>query len=107
MYRLLTICLLALPLAVAGDDFVAEASVISSKPITTTRLTDAMPPACLAGRPATDSIQKILEWDVGCELNREVEVTEYRVLYRFQGETFAMMADKPPGKTIPIRITLN
>ena len=105
MHRLLPIILLFLPPASLCDDFVTDASVIRSEPITKT--TNLMSPGCRAGRPATESFTKLLEWDVGCELSREVKITSYRVLYRFQGETFAMVTEEQPGDTIPIKITLN
>ena len=108
MKKPLTIlALVCLPLLLQADEFVYDANVVRSEPVTTTRVLDRMPAECLIGKPATGSMGALLEWDVGCDQPQTIEVRSYRIIYEVEGESFVAYSDVPPGKTLPVRISLN
>ena len=57
MKKPLTIlALVCLPLLLQADEFVYDANVVRSEPVTTTRVLDRMPAECLIGKPVTGSM---------------------------------------------------
>ena len=104
---LIVIILVCLPLLLQADEFIYDANVVRSEPVTTTRVLDRMPAACLTGKPVTGSFNSLLEWDGGCEQSQTIEVTSYRITYEVEGESFIAYSDDLPGETLPVRINLN
>ncbi len=97
--------------SVSAAEFYDRAQVIRSEPITRIDEYRHLSEDCLGGKPQTDNLVEILDWDLGtglCERLERIEtITGYRVFYRWDNQMFSQVLLEDPGETIPVRVVLN
>lgn len=99
---------------ICGPAFAAEfydnARVVRSEPIMRIEQHRRLSEDCLGGKPQTDNLIELLNWDLGtghCEqIERTETITGYRVFYKWDNQMFSQVLTEPPGDTIPIRVDL-
>lgn len=103
------VCLICGPVWAA--EFYARAPVVSVEPIREVGHQRHLAQACLEGKPQTDSLVELLDWDLGtrhCEMFETSEtIIAYRVFYRWDDKVFSQELPDHPGETIPVRVVLN
>jgi len=95
----------------AEEEFVADADVIHTEPITKTRQRRSLAEECVTAKPRSDDLVLLLHWDLGtgyCASHKQEQlVTGYRVFYRWDDHVFSQVMTQEPGERIPIRIRLD
>jgi uncharacterized protein YcfJ len=83
--------------------------VIPIKETTERRIVDG---SCASKRPEyDDDLVAILRWDLRADCVVRTQVTEtitaYKVFYKWDNRTYDVVMDRPPGKTIPVSVTID
>jgi hypothetical protein len=96
------------PAAVTAAEMVVQGEVVDVVPITDTARgghDDCHPP-----RPAPGArLVEFLQWDlrVSCDRNSgRLQISGYRVYYRWDGRTYSQVMRDPPGDTVSLRVQL-
>jgi len=94
----------------AGEAFVVEVPVVSAEPQYQMQKSEQIAPECLQGKPETQSLVTLLNWDLGKGHCRQViehqMIQGYRVSYTWRGETRSMLLPHPPGETVSLKVSV-
>jgi hypothetical protein len=108
---MLILCTTLICGSASAAEFYDEARVVRSEPITRIDQHRRLAEDCLGGKPQTDNLIELLNWDLGtghCEqIERTETITGYRVFYKWDNQMFSQVLPDAPGDTIPIRVDLN
>jgi len=96
---------------VSAAEFYDKARVVRSEPIMRIDQHRRLSEDCLGGRPQTDNLIELLNWDLGtghCEqIERTETITGYRVFYQWDNQMFSQVLSEAPGDTIQVHVDLN
>lgn len=99
------LAVLATP-AIAADMQVAG-EVIDVVPLGGTA-TAGPAPGCQPPRPRDNAgLAELLAWDLRLTCPRASPAAGYRVFYRWDGRTYSMVMQDPPGATVPLRVRID
>ncbi len=110
LYIMLIVCTCLICGSASAAEFYDNARVVRSEPIMRIEAHRRLSEDCLGGKPQTDNLIELLNWDLGtghCELIERTEtITGYRVFYQWDNQMFSQVLTEPPGDTIPVRVDL-
>ena len=97
---------LAVILAVtaAGGEFVGSARVVKVEPLAEDV---AVERDCPSARPSAEAgLAATLRWDL-CRPARNTRARGYRVFYEWDNQVYERIMVKAPGRTVPVRVSLD
>ena len=108
---MLILCATLICGSASAAEFYDKARVVRSEPITRIDQHRRLSEDCLGGKPQTDNLIELLNWDLGTghceEIERTETITGYRVFYKWDNQMFSQVLTNAPGDTIPIRVDVN
>jgi len=114
--RWLAVCFTAMVLnlsspAAAQEEFVANAEVIRSEPITEMHPQRALSEECSGTKPTGADLIDLLHWDLGTgycvAYQQQSRITGYRVFYQWDEHVFSQVMAQQPGNMIPVRVRVD
>ncbi|MFP6808119.1 MAG: hypothetical protein VB957_13215 [Pseudomonadales bacterium] len=102
---------LLIPAAAFAAEFYGEAQVTGSVPILKTVQNREQRENCPAIKPTNGGLLAMINWDLAnrdcTKVTSRQVISAYRVSYFWDDQNFTRIFAKPPGNTVPIKISID